>query len=159
MTKKLDEKSYLGNANIKAAGVETEYTKEQIEEYAKCAADPMYFIENYIKIVSLDEGLVQFKPYDFQRNILNSVHEDRFVICKMPRQSGKSTTVISYLLHYVLFNPQVNVAILANKLSTARELLSRLKLAYEHLPKWLQQGVIEWNKGSIVLENGSKIHG
>ena len=154
MTKKLDEKAYLGNANIKAAGVESEYTKEQIEEYAKCVSDPMYFIENYIKIVSLDEGLVQFEPYSFQKNILESVHNDRFVICKMPRQSGKSTTVISYLLHYVLFNPDKNVAILANKLTTARELLGRLKLAYEHLPKWLQQGVVEWNKGSIVLENG-----
>ena len=157
MTKKLDEKAYLGNANIKAAGVESEYTKEQIEEYAKCVSDPMYFIENYIKIVSLDEGLVQFEPYSFQKNILESVHNDRFVICKMPRQSGKSTTVISYLLHYVLFNHDKNVAILANKLTTARELLGRLKLAYEHLPKWLQQGVVEWNKGSIVLENGSKI--
>ena len=157
MTKKLDDKAYLGNANIKAAGVESEYTKEQIKEYAQCVSDPMYFIKNYIKIVSLDEGLVQFKPYDFQENILNAVHKDRFVICKMPRQSGKSTTVISYLLHYILFNPDKNVAILANKLSTARELLGRLKLAYEHLPKWLQQGVIEWNKGSIVLENGSKI--
>jgi len=157
MTKKLDNKAYLGNANIKAAGVETEYTKEQIQEYALCVSDPMYFIKNYIKIVSLDEGLVQFKPYDFQEKILNSVHKDRFVICKMPRQSGKSTTVISYLLHYILFNPDKNVAILANKLSTARELLGRLKLAYEHLPKWLQQGVVEWNKGSIVLENGSKI--
>tara|TARA_R100000234_G_scaffold115079_1_gene90735 strand:- start:5711 stop:7354 length:1644 start_codon:yes stop_codon:yes gene_type:complete len=157
MTKKLDNKAYLGNANIKAAGVETEYTKDQIAEYAQCVSDPMYFIKNYIKIVSLDEGLVQFKPYDFQENILNSVHNDRFVICKMPRQSGKSTTVISYLLHYILFNPDKNVAILANKLSTARELLGRLKLAYEHLPKWLQQGVVEWNKGSIVLENGSKI--
>jgi len=157
MTKKLDDKAYLGNANIKAAGVESEYTKEQIQEYAKCVSDPMYFIENYIKIVSLDEGLVQFEPYSFQKKILESVHNDRFVICKMPRQSGKSTTVISYLLHYVLFNPDKNVAILANKLTTARELLGRLKLAYEHLPKWLQQGVVEWNKGSIVLENGSKI--
>ena len=157
MTKKLDDKAYLGNANIKAAGVESEYTKEQIQEYAKCVSDPMYFIENYIKIVSLDEGLVQFEPYSFQKNILDAVHNDRFVICKMPRQSGKSTTVISYLLHYVLFNPDKNVAILANKLTTARELLGRLKLAYEHLPKWLQQGVVEWNKGSIVLENGSKI--
>ena len=90
----------------------------------------MYFIENYIKIVSLDEGLVQFEPYSFQKKILESVHNDRFVICKMPRQSGKSTTVISYLLHYVLFNPDKNVAILANKLTTARELLGRLKLAY-----------------------------
>ena len=95
--------------------------------------------------------------YDFQRDIINKVHNNRFVIAKLPRQSGKSTTIIAYLLHFVLFNPSVNVAILANKLATARELLGRLKLAYEHLPKWMQQGVMEWNKGSIELENGSKI--
>ena len=82
---------------------------------------------------------------------------DRFVICKMPRQTGKSTTIISFLLHYILFNESVNCAILANKLATARELLSRLQLAYEHLPKWMQQGVVVWNKGNIELENGSKI--
>ena len=157
MTKKHDAEAYLGNINLKAANVETEYTKEQIEEYAKCAADPMYFIETYINIVSLDEGLVPFKPYDYQKNMIETIHRDRFVIAKLPRQSGKSTTVISYLLHYVLFNSSKNVAILANKQVTARELLGRLKLAYEHLPKWLQQGVIEWNKGSIHLENGSKI--
>ena len=157
MTKKHDAEAYLGNINLKAANVETEYTKEQIEEYAKCAADPMYFIETYINIVSLDEGLVPFKPYDYQKNMIETIHRDRFVIAKLPRQSGKSTTVVSYLLHYVLFNSSKNVAILANKQVTARELLGRLKLAYEHLPKWLQQGVIEWNKGSIHLENGSKI--
>ena len=157
MTEKHDAESYLGNINLKAAGVQTEFTKEQIEEYAKCVADPMYFIENFVKIVSLDEGLVQFQPYDYQKNMIDKMHNDRFVIAKLPRQSGKSTIVISYLLHYVLFNSQKNVAILANKLATARELLSRLKLAYEHLPKWLQQGVVEWNKGSIILENGSKI--
>ena len=157
MTKKHDAEAYLGNINLKAANVETEYTKEQIEEYAKCAADPMYFIETYINIVSLDDGLVPFKPYAYQKNMIETIHRDRFVIAKLPRQSGKSTTVISYLLHYVLFNSSKNVAILANKQVTARELLGRLKLAYEHLPKWLQQGVIEWNKGSIHLENGSKI--
>ena len=157
MTEKHDAESYLGNINLKAAGVQTEFTKEQIEEYAKCVADPMYFIENFVKIVSLDEGLVQFEPYEYQKKMIHSMHNDRFVIAKLPRQSGKSTIVISYLLHYVLFNSQKNVAILANKLATARELLSRLKLAYEHLPKWLQQGVVEWNKGSIILENGSKI--
>ncbi len=157
MTKKHDAESYLGNINLKATNVETEYTKEQIEEYAKCASDPMYFIETYINIVSLDDGLVPFKPYEYQKNMIEKIHKDRFVIAKLPRQSGKSTTVISYLLHYVLFNSSKNVAILANKQVTARELLGRLKLAYEHLPKWLQQGVIEWNKGSIHLENGSKI--
>ena len=147
---------YLGNANLKSAGVNINFSPEQIEEYMKCANDPLYFISNYVKIVSLDKGLVPFEPYDFQEEMIESVHKNRFVIMKCPRQSGKSTTMVSYLLHYILFNQNMSVAILANKLSTARELLGRLKLAYEYLPMWLQQGVVEWNKGSIVLENGSK---
>ena len=147
---------YLGNANLKSAGVNINFSPEQIEEYMKCANDPLYFITNYVKIVSLDKGLVPFEPYDFQEEMIESVHKNRFVIMKCPRQSGKSTTMVSYLLHYILFNQNMSVAILANKLSTARELLGRLKLAYEYLPMWLQQGVVEWNKGSIVLENGSK---
>ena len=148
---------YLGNPNLKSAGVEVEFTKEQIAEYIKCSKDPIYFIKNYIKIVSLDEGLVPFTMWDFQEETVDAIHNNRFVICKFPRQTGKSTIMISYILHYVLFNDSMNVAILANKLATARELLSRLQLAYEHLPKWLQQGVVAWNKGSIELENGSKI--
>ena len=148
---------YLGNHNLKAADVPVEFTEDQVQEYLKCASDPIYFIKNYIKIVSLDEGLVPFEMWDFQEDIVDKVHNNRFVIAKLPRQTGKSTTMISYLLHYTLFNQSVSVAILANKLATARELLSRLKLAYEYLPKWMQQGIIEWNKGSIELENGSKI--
>ena len=89
--------------------------------------------------------------------MVGTFHNNRFTICKLPRQSGKSTTMISYLLHYALFNPSVNIGILANKAATARDLLGRLQLAYEHLPKWLQQGVMSWNKGSLELENGSKI--
>tara|TARA_Y100001963_G_scaffold160227_1_gene269208 strand:- start:2654 stop:4309 length:1656 start_codon:yes stop_codon:yes gene_type:complete len=152
-----NENSYLGNKNLKASDVPLDFTKEQVEEYLKCAAEPEYFIETYVQIVNVDEGLIPFDMYDFQRDIINKVHNNRFVIAKLPRQSGKSTTIIAYLLHFVLFNPSVNVAILANKLATARELLGRLKLAYEHLPKWMQQGIMEWNKGSIELENGSKI--
>ena len=148
---------YLGNSNLKAAGVNVNFSPEQIEEYIKCAQDPLYFIKNYVKIVSLDKGLVPFEPYDYQENMIRTIHENRFVIGKLPRQTGKSTTIIAYMLHYVLFNQSMSVAILANKLNTARELLGRLQLAYEHLPMWLQQGVVEWNKGSIVLENGSKI--
>ena len=148
---------YLGNQNLKAAGVAQDFTKEQVEEYIKCSQDPVYFIKEYIKIVSLDEGLVPFDLWDFQEDIVDKVHNNRFVIAKLPRQTGKSTTMVSYLLHYILFNQDVNVAILANKLATARELLHRLKLAYEYLPKWMQQGIVEWNKGSIELENGSKI--
>ena len=148
---------YLGNPNLKKANVTQEWTKKQIEEYAKCMKDPIYFIRTYIRIVSLDEGLVPFDMYDFQKEMVGTFHSNRFTICKLPRQSGKSTTIIAYLLHYVLFNPTVNVAILANKAATARDLLGRLQLAYEHLPKWLQQGVMSWNKGSLELENGSKI--
>ena len=151
------EQNYLGNPNLKKANVQREWTKEELQEYKRCMDDPQYFIENYIMIVSLDEGLVPFKLYDFQKEMVGTFHHNRFTICKLPRQSGKSTTIIAYLLHYVLFNPTVNVAILANKAATARDLLGRLQLAYEHLPKWLQQGVMSWNKGSLELENGSKI--
>ena len=149
--------TYLGNPNLKKANVTQEWTKQEVEEYAKCMKDPLYFIQEYIKIVYLDEVLVPFKLYDIQKEMVGTFHNNRFTICKLPRQSGKSTTIIAYLLHYVLFNPSVNVAILANKAATARDLLGRLQLAYEHLPGWLQQGVMSWNKGSLELENGSKI--
>ena len=151
------EQNYLGNPNLKKANIQQEWTKEELQEYKRCMDDPQYFVENYIMIVSLDEGLVPFNLYDFQKEMIGTFHNNRFTICKLPRQSGKSTTIIAYLLHYVLFNPSVNVAILANKAATARDLLGRLQLAYEHLPKWLQQGVMSWNKGSLELENGSKI--
>ena len=152
-----DVNQYLGNPLLKKANVSVEFTKEQIQEYQKCMDDPIHFIQTHMKIVSLDEGLVPFNMYDFQKNMVQTFHDNRFTICKLPRQSGKSTTIIAYLLHYVLFNQNVNVAILANKSSTARDILGRLQLGYENLPKWLQQGVISWNKGSLDLENGSSI--
>ena len=148
---------YLGNPNLKPEGESVQFTKEQVEEYIKCARDPVYFIQKYIKVVSLDKGLVPFHLYDYQENMVNTIHDNRFVIAKLPRQSGKTSTVVSYLIHYILFNQSMSVAVLANKQSTAKDILSRLKLAYEYLPKWLQQGIKEWNKYSIVLENGSKV--
>ena len=148
---------YLGNPNLKKANTAIEFTEEQIIEFLKCKEDPVYFAKNYIKIVSLDHGLVPFEMYPFQEKLVRNFHENRFNICKMPRQTGKSTTCVSYLLHYAVFNDNVNIAILANKASTARDLLGRLQLAYENLPKWMQQGIISWNKGSLELENGSKI--
>lgn len=152
-----DVNQYLGNPNLKKTNVPVEFTKEQIKEYQKCMDNPLYFIQEYMKIVSLDEGLVPFNMYDFQKKMVQTFHDNRFTICKLPRQSGKSTTIIAYLLHYVLFNQNVNIAILANKSSTARDILGRLQLGYENLPKWLQQGVVSWNKGSLDLENGSSI--
>ena len=156
-TSMTDQNQYLGNPNLKKANTVVEFTKDNIKEYHKCAQSPTYFIENYVQIVSLDEGLVPFEMYDFQKGMVETMHDKRFSIFKLPRQSGKSTTIISYLLHYALFNQNVNIAVLANKSSTARDILSRLQLAYENLPKWMQQGIIAWNKGNIELENGSKI--
>ena len=152
-----DANHYLGNPLLKKANVPVEWTEEQILEYKKCMEDPMHFCTNYIKIVSLDEGLIPFNMFPFQKEMVGTIHNNRFTICKLPRQSGKTTTIVSYILHYVLFNPNMNVAILANKAATARDILSRLQLAYENLPKWLQQGVMSWNKGSLDLENGSRI--
>ena len=148
---------YLGNPLLKKANVAQQFTKKQVEEFIKCKNDPLYFIKNYIQIVSLDHGLVPFKLWDFQEKLIQKFHASRFNIAKLPRQTGKSTTVVSYLLHYAIFNDNVNIGILANKASTARDLLGRLQTAYENLPKWIQQGVISWNKGSMELENGSKI--
>jgi hypothetical protein len=148
---------YLGNPNLKKANTKIQFSADQIEEFLRCKNDPLYFTQKYVKIVSLDEGLVPFKPYKFQEKLIKRFHKNRFNICKMPRQTGKSTTVVSYLLHYAVFNDSVNIGILANKAATARELLGRLQTAYENLPKWMQQGVLVWNRGSLELENGSKI--
>ena len=148
---------YLGNPNLKKAGTEIQFTKKQVKEWIKCKEDPLYFACNYMQIINLDEGLVPFSMYDFQKEILMDFHNNRFNIAKLPRQTGKSTTVVAYLLHYAIFNDSVNIGILANKASTARELLGRLQLAYENLPKWMQHGILVWNKGNVELENGSKI--
>ena len=107
---------YLGNPNLKKANTQIEFTEEQIREFLKCKADPVYFAKNYVQIVSLDKGLVPFEMYPFQEKLVNNFHDNnRFNICKMPRQTGKSTTVVSYLLHYAVFNDSVNIGILANK--------------------------------------------
>lgn len=149
--------AYLSNPNLKRANTPIQFTEEQIIEFLTCKEDPVYFAKKYIKIVNVDDGLVKFNMWPFQERLVSNFHKNRFNIAKMPRQVGKTTTVVSYLLHYIVFNDNVNVGILANKASTSREILSRLQLSYENLPKWMQQGIVSWNKGSLELENGSKI--
>lgn len=149
--------AYLGNQNLKRSNVRISWTQEQVFEWYKCSQDPVYFVETYVKIVNIDKGLVNFNLYPYQSEIVTTAVENRFVICKMPRQCGKTTTIVGVMLWYILFHENYSVAILAHKLAQAREILSRIQLAYEHLPKWLQQGITEWNKGNIELENGSKI--
>lgn len=153
----MSDQIYLGNPLLKKANVAVEFTQNQVLEFIKCKKDPVYFAKNYIKIVSLDHGEIPFDMYPFQEKLINNFHDNRFNICRMPRQTGKSTTCVSYLLHYAVFNDNVNIAILANKASTAQDLLGRLQFAYEKLPKWMQQGIVSWNKRSLELENGSKI--
>jgi phage terminase large subunit-like protein len=152
-----DKNSYLGNQNLKRSGVSIGWNAENIQEYVKCSQDPVYFIKNYIKIVNIDKGLVPFEIWPFQEQMVRTAVDNRFVICKMPRQVGKTTTVAALLLWYVLFTENYKIAILANKEKQSREILSRIQLAFEHLPRWLQQGVVQWNRGNIELENGSKI--
>lgn len=148
--------TYLGNRNLKAAGVKLNFTQHQAEEYSKCAESPSYFINNYAKIVSLDDGVVSFKTFPYQDRIINSIHENQNTIGKLFRQSGKSTTVAGYFAWYVLFNSSKVSAVLANKQAVAKEIFSRIQFIIENIPPWLQQGVVEWNKTSFELENGSK---
>lgn len=294
----------MGNPLLKRANIKNEFSQEQLFELAKCAVDPVYFAKNYIKIVNIDDGLVPFDMWPFQEKMLRTFHENRFSICKLPRQPlenntliptpnghtkikdlkigdvvydlggnktkvinkvsykntekcyklsfkgkdfeedivcdkdhfwrvyinekpivltteqiscikekitlqrikfntlvnnwndiielksiqeveptsvscievenkdhsflcgknfiptmncGKSTTAVSFLLHYAIFNDNVSIAILANKASTAKDLLGRLQVSFENLPAWMQQGIKSWNKTSLELENGSKI--
>jgi len=149
-------KGYNNNPNLPKEDYKHTFTQHEIDEFIKCAADPVYFACTYMRIINVDHGLMPFEMWDFQKEMLTTFHKNRFSICKLPRQVGKTTTSVAYLLHYILFNQNVNIAILANKSATAREIMGRLQLAFEYLPRFLQQGVKEWNKGSIELANGSR---
>lgn len=157
LTNKKKKQTYLGDSLLKAPGVDFEWTQEDLDEYEKCHDDVEYFIENYLKIIDIDKGIVPFKMYDYQKEIIELYDKERFVILKLPRQSGKSIVTVGYVIHYIIFNTYKNVGILANRAKTARGILSKLKESYRRLPKFLQSGVVEWNKGSVMLENGSSV--
>lgn len=148
---------YNGNVKLKRGGVNIPYTQEQIEEYLRCKNDIVYFVRNYVKIISLDKGLVLFDLYPFQEEMIRAFKRDRYSINLLSRQSGKTTSVAAYLLYETMFNANLRVAVLANKGDTAREILDRIKKMYEELPWFLKPGVIEWNKGSVEFSNGSRI--
>ena len=150
-------KGYNGNSNLKRARQEIEWTPELVQEYVKCSKDPVYFTETYMKIINIDHGLVNFKLYPYQREMLYSMQQERFNVIATARQAGKSTVTCAFILWYIIFHAEKTVGLLANKGETAREILGRIQLAYQHLPRWLQQGVKEWNKGSMELENDSRV--
>lgn len=148
---------FRGNANLKSAGVQLDFTKERVEELTKCYNDPVYFIKNYIKIVHIDRGLVPFDLYPYQEDMVRLILGERRVIMCLPRQSGKSQVTAACILWYILFEELKTVAIMANKGSTAREILGRIQGMYECLPHWMQVGVTSWNKGSFSLGNGNAV--
>lgn len=150
-------RGYNGNTNLKRKGTSVAFTPEMVSEWLKCASDPIYFAEKYIQIVHVDRGLIPIVLYDYQKEIMNAITNGRRVAVNTSRQAGKTTTAVATILHYVLFNEHKTIALLANKGDAAREILNRIQIAYEALPGWLQQGVIEWNKGSVAFENGCKI--
>lgn len=151
------DKGYNGNPLLKKSRKQISWTPEMLQEYLKCAKDPIYFAEKYIKIVHVDHGFIPIRLYDYQKEIIEKLTNNRRVTVVTSRQAGKTTTAAAIILHYILFNDHKTVALLANKGDAAREILERIKNAYEALPEWLQQGVEEWNKGSIALENGCKV--
>ena len=148
---------YLGNPLVKKDGVQQNFTQEEVLEYTQCMRDPIHFAKNYVKVISLDEGIISFNPYPYQEEMFESFNDNRFNIVLACRQSGKSISCVIYILWYALFNPEKTIAILANKGSTAREMLSRITLALENLPFFLQPGTKALNKGSIEFSNNSKI--
>lgn len=152
-----DFSPFKGNDRLPGADSQYKYTVEDLREFVKCQKDPVYFIRNYVKIISLDTGLTNFELYDFQEKMVQCYHENRFSITMASRQVGKSTTVVAFFLWYVLFNTNVRCCISANKQKIAIDLLQRLKLAYEHLPRFLQQGIVAWAKMEIILANGSSV--
>ena len=153
----MSDTSYNGNKLLRHAGVAIAFTPEQVQEWIRCRDDPIYFVSKYVKIVTLDHGLQPMNPYEFQKEIITKALSVKKLLVKTARQNGKSTTCAAFLCHYIIFNENKTCAILANKAATSREILGRVQLVYENLPKWLQHGVTEWNKGSFVLENGSRI--
>lgn len=152
-----DIAGYKGNVLLKKSNQNIEWTPDLVQEYVKCSENPIYFAENYMKIITLNDGLQNFVMWDYQKNMVSSFKDNRYTIVTTARQAGKSTTTCAYILWYIIFHADKTVALLANKGDTAREILGRVQLAYQHLPKWLQQGVVEWNKGSFVLENNSRV--
>jgi len=152
-----NNETYLGNINVKRDGVVQEWTKEQIREYKKCMDNPSYFAEKYVKIISLDSGLVPFNLYDYQRHMFEHFNSNRFSDVLACRQSGKSISSVAYLLWYAIFHSEKTIAVLANKGATAREMLARVTLMLENLPFFLQPGCKTLNKGSIEFSNNSRI--
>lgn len=151
------EISFDNDAGKKSKDCELPLTQDHIDEYTYCAYHPIYTIRNYFKIINIDHGLVNFKLYDFQEQLVKNFFFNNRLLAMFSRQSGKTSTIAACLLFYSSFNKDKNIGIIANKKSTANEVLERIKLMYIHLPNWLKPGIVKWNEGTIEFDNGCKI--
>src|SRR6056300_1331134 len=157
MSRQNQNENYLGNPNIKKDGITSNFTQEEVLEYAKCMKDPVYFVEKYAKIISLDRGLVPFELYPYQKKMVKQFEDNRFNVVLACRQSGKSISACGYLLWFALFQSEKSIAVLANKGATAREMLSRITIMLENIPFFLQPGCKALNKSNIDFSNKSRI--
>ena len=153
----LAQVSFRNNENLRPAGTVINYTPEMIDELIMCKQDPIYFIENYVHVVHPDRGVVKMQLYPYQNKMIKGYHENRRVVVVTPRQYGKTISAAAYLTWYVMFTDNKTAAILGNKQATADEIMVRVRMIIENLPKWIQQGIKTWNKRSIDFENGSRI--
>jgi hypothetical protein len=148
------------NVNVKKGNATSvEMTNEQIREFAKCARDPVYFIQSYLYVRHPVTGRTLFKLYDYQIELILAYHNNKDVITLFPRQSGKSETSCAYLFWFSIFHKDKTVLITSNKHKNSSEMISRIKYMYENLPDFLKPGVTDdgWNKLSLKFETGSRI--
>jgi hypothetical protein len=136
------------------------YTEQQIQEFARCADPvdgPMYFMDNFFYIQHPTRGRMLYHPFDYQRRLIDTYHKYRFSISMMPRQTGKSTSAAGYLLWYAMFVPDSTILVAAHKYTGSQEIMQRIRYAYESVPDHIRAGAVDYNKGSLTFDNGSRI--
>ena len=126
-------------------------------EFVKCVFSELYFIEKYVKILTLDNGEQPFKLWDYQKELIKSFEDNRFVLSVQSRQSGKTQTTAAHLTHRMTFFPAKKIAILANKFSQSKEIMSRVQMSFERLPIFLKKPVKSFTKISIEFEDLTEI--
>jgi Terminase large subunit, T4likevirus-type, N-terminal/Terminase RNaseH-like domain len=152
------DQGYNGNSNLPLPNDQYAYTAEELQELVKCQNDPIHFICKYVKIIHVDKGIVGFEMWEFQKEIVRTINENRFTICKLARQSGKSTVVVcGYFMWYLLFHTDVSIGIMANKEATAIQMLDRFKQSFELLPRFVKQGIVKWDQKLVKFANGSRM--
>lgn len=145
---------------IKQPYQKIEYTAEQLMEFGKCADPihgPLYFMENFMKIQHPTKGSIPFKPFDYQRDLIYNYNTFVRSINMCGRQMGKTTVAAGYLLWFAMFKPDSTILIAAHKASGSNEIMQRVRYAYENIPDHIRAGAVEYNKGSLTFDNGSRI--